>query len=128
MKRLFFLMALILALICSCGCSNGSLKGESSGFTSATTNTESNQDGGLETVKKPTAELPDERLISSVASYLDVPYKETITYKISEKFYLEEAQTYCKNVVFYEDGNLIASACVDVRNGKPMRNINKYGD
>lgn len=65
-------------------------------------------------------------LASLVAEKLDMPNGKDVTYEIGEEFYLETAGLYCRNVDFYENGKLVASATVDSSDGELVRNIFRY--
>lgn len=74
-----------------------------------------------------TKDLSDDQLAKVVAGYLEVPEREGITYKISEKFYWEAGGRYLKKVEFYSNANrLLAGASVDPTSGELMRDIYKY--
>ena len=72
------------------------------------------------------ADLTDEKLAEIVAKELGVPENANITYEVSEKFFWEASGDYYKNVTFYENGEIVASACVNPQNGELLRNIFKY--
>lgn len=129
MKRLFLTIISFAILICFTGCAHNHSHGEHIDTTSTvSTHAENHEHSGNDTAKKPDKEMSEEQLAKVVAKSLNVPDKDTISYKVSEKFYWEAAQTYCRNVGFFENGELVAHACVDVRDGELMRNINKYAN
>ncbi|MBR2860215.1 MAG: leucine-rich repeat protein [Clostridia bacterium] len=75
---------------------------------------------------KPKNDMANEELAQVVAKLLRVPDKEGITHDISDKFYWEAAESYYKYVAFYENDEVVASACVDPRDGELLRNIFLY--
>lgn len=113
MKRisLFFV---ILALLFTVGCvtNNASHSG----------NAEKTSEEAVTKVQN----LSDEELAKAVAQKLNVPQREGITYKISEKHLWEAADIYFKNITFYENGQMLAGADVNILNGEPIKNIFEY--
>ena len=73
-------------------------------------------------------ELPEDELVVAVAKNLGVPNIDSVTYEISEKLYWEAAGVYYKDVAFYENGEVVASAGVNPANGAPLKNVFLYGN
>ena len=113
MKRisLFFV---ILALLFTVGCATNNASHSSNG--------EKASDEAVTEVLN----LSDEELAKAVAQKLNVPQREGITYKISEKHFWEAADIYFKNITFYENGQMLAGADVNPKNGELLKNIYKY--
>jgi len=113
MKK-FAAFFIILALFCTVGCS-------------AKQNlSQSTPDNTVDKTITEIEDLSDEELAKAVAQKLNVPQREGITYKISEKHFWEAADIYFKNITFYENGQMIAGADVNPKNGELLKNIYKY--
>lgn len=72
------------------------------------------------------SDLSDKKLAEIVAKELGVPENANITYEVSEKFFWEASGDYYKNVTFYENGEMVATASVNPQNGELLKNILKY--
>lgn len=106
MKKLLAIFAVILLTVCIVGCGGK--------------NAENGQSGVQQ------VDLSDEDLALSAAQSLNVPDSDSITYKIGEKLYWEAANVYYKNVTFYENGKMVASADVNTTNGEPLKSMYLY--
>ena len=114
MKKFISLALVLIMVFCIVGCrSENSADSQSVSSSAAENSSNANC-------------LSDEELAKTVAKKLNVPEKQSITYKIGEKFLYEAAETYCKNVAFYENNEMVASATVNAQNGELVRNIYKY--
>lgn len=71
-------------------------------------------------------DLSDKDLVEIVAKNLGVPENANVTYEISENFFWDAGDRYFKNVSFYENGELVATASVDPVNGELIKNIGMY--
>ncbi len=71
-------------------------------------------------------ELTEEEVVAVAAQRLGVPDSDKITYKLSEKYYWDAADLYYKNIVFYEDGEEVASASINYQNGELLKSIYFY--
>ena len=71
-------------------------------------------------------DLGDEQLAKIVAQNLGVPKDINVTYEISKKYYWDAGERYFKNVSFYENEELVATASVDPVTGELIKNIALY--
>lgn len=70
--------------------------------------------------------LSDDELAKAAAKNLGVPDSDSITYEVSESFYWDVGQSYYKNVDFYENGEKVAGASVEIHTGELLKNIWLY--
>ena len=68
-------------------------------------------------------ELMGETLAKIVAKNLGVPESPGITWEIGQRYYWESGQVHFREVSFFENGEQVAGAFVDPRNGELLRNI-----
>ena len=71
-------------------------------------------------------ELLGDDLAKIVAKNLGVPGSSDITWEIGRRYYWESGQVYFREVSFFENGEKVAGAFVDPRNGELLRNIWNY--
>ena len=71
-------------------------------------------------------ELTGESLAKIVAKNLGVPDKPGISWEIGSRYFWDSGQVYFREVSFFENGEEVAGAFVDPRNGELLRNIMLY--
>ncbi len=71
-------------------------------------------------------DLSDDKLVEIVAKNLGVPEDTNVTYEISKNFFWDAGARYFKNVSFYVNGKLVATASVDPLTGELIKNIYMY--
>lgn len=111
MKKLFSILFIVLMVFSFSACSKKENKSNQKTSSKQTTQA---------------VELQEEDLVKYAAEKLGVPDNDNITYKLSEKLYWEPAQVYYKDISFYENGNVVASAALNLANGELLKNIYFY--
>ncbi len=73
-------------------------------------------------------ELSEKQLVKIAQKNLGVPDKNGITYELGEKFYNEVWDAHYRPISFYENGEFVAGANVDIETGGLLSNILGYDD
>jgi len=111
-----FMVLSVIILLTSCGRQNDPI--DSTSPTDATKPTEA-------TI--PTqVDLSEDELMESVAQQLNVPDDTAITRQIGETYYREAVSRDGTDIAFYENGHMVAGACVDPTSGELLQDIYKY--
>jgi len=118
MKKVVCLFMVLSVIILLAGCQNSNNSPDGTSPTDATKPTEAT---------RPTqADLSEDELVEIVAQQLNVPNDTAITNQIGETYYREAVSRDGTDIAFYENGYLVAGACVDPTSGELLQDIYKY--
>lgn len=118
MKKVVCLFMVLSVIILLAGCKKPNNSPECTSPTDATKPTEASS---------PTqVDLSEDELVEIVAQQLDVPNDTAITSQNGETYYREAVGCDGMDIAFYEDGYMVAGACVDPTSGELLQDIYKY--
>lgn len=118
MKKVVCLFMVLSVIILLAGCQNPNNSPDNTSPTDATKPTQATS---------PTqVDLSEDELLEIVAQQLNVPNDTAITSQIGETYYREAVRCDGTDIAFYENGYMVAGACVDPASGELLQDIYKY--
>ncbi len=121
MKRIIAVILVLAVSLLFVGCKENASSGVQNDDQSKVQT--SSEDKQTETNTK---DLSDDQLAELARIRLGVPKTQDITYKVGEKYYFDGGGKYLKQIDFYENGEIVAGASVDVTDGEIIKNIQTY--
>lgn len=118
MKKVLCLFMVLSVIILLAGCQKSNNSPDGTSPTDATKPTE--------TTNQTQMDLSEDELMEIVAQQLNVPNDTAITSQIGETYYREAVGCDGMDISFYENGHMVAGACVDPTTGELLQDIYKY--